>query len=143
MVDVGGKKATRRTAEARGRVRVGRRVLEMLQKEGLPKGDLFATAQIAGIQAAKRTHELIPLCHPLRITHVEVKVRVRGADAVEITAEVRAEDKTGVEMEALTAAAVACLTVYDMCKAVDKGITIEEICLIKKTGGKSGTYERP
>ena len=143
MVDVGGKAPSLRTAAARGRVRVGRQVLGLLRRQGLPKGDLFATAQIAGIQAAKRTHELIPLCHPLRITQVEVKVRVRGADAIEVTAEVRAEDRTGVEMEALTAAAVACLTVYDMCKAVDKGIVIEEICLLKKTGGKGGTYERP
>ena len=143
MVDVGGKAPTLRTAAARGRVRVGGKVLGLLRKEGLPKGDLFATARIAGIQAAKRTHELIPLCHPLRVTHVEVRVRVRGEDFVEVVAEVRAEDRTGVEMEALTAAAVACLTVYDMCKAVDKGITIEEICLLKKTGGKSGTYERP
>jgi cyclic pyranopterin phosphate synthase len=142
MVDVGGKKPTRRTAVARGRVRVGPKILALLRENGLPKGDLFATAQIAGIQAAKRTHELIPLCHPLKITHVEVNLRVLGPDGIEVTAAVRAEDKTGVEMEALTAAAVACLTVYDMCKAVDKGITIEEIRLLKKTGGKSGTYER-
>jgi len=142
MVDVGGKAPSLRTALARGRVRVGRKVLGLLRKQGLPKGDLFATAQIAGIQAAKRTHELIPLCHPLRVTHVDVKIGVQGLDVIEITAEVRAEDRTGVEMEALTAAGVACLTVYDMCKAVDKGITIEEICLLKKTGGKSGTYKR-
>lgn len=142
MVDVGGKELTRRTAVARGRVRVGFKVLGLLRKEGLPKGDLFATAQIAGIQAAKRTPELIPLCHPLKITQADVKFRIRGRDVIEVTAEVRAEDKTGVEMEALTAAAVACLTVYDMCKAVDKGIVIEEICLLKKTGGKSGTYAR-
>lgn len=143
MVDVGGKIPSHRTATARGCVRVGRAVIALLRNEGLPKGDLFATAQIAGIQAAKRTHELIPLCHPLKITQVNVTVRVKGTDAILVTAEVRAEDKTGAEMEALTAAAVACLTVYDMCKAVDKGIVIEEIYLLKKTGGKSGTYVRP
>lgn len=142
MVDVGGKAPTLRTAMARGRVRVGGKVLGLLRKEELPKGNLFATAQIAGIQAAKRTHDLIPLCHPLKITHVDVKVRIQDHDLIEVTAEIRAEDRTGVEMEALTAVAVACLTVYDMCKAVDKGITIEEICLLKKTGGKSGSYER-
>jgi cyclic pyranopterin phosphate synthase len=142
MVDVGGKAPTLRTATARGRVRIGAKVIGLLATKGLSKGDLFATAQIAGIQAAKRTPDLIPLCHPLKITHVDVKVLVRGRDAIEVIAEVRADDKTGVEMEALTAAAVACLTVYDMCKAVDKGITIEEICLINKTGGKSGTYAR-
>jgi cyclic pyranopterin phosphate synthase len=142
MVDVGGKAPTLRTATARGRVRIGAQVIGLLATTGLSKGDLFATAQIAGIQAAKRTPDLIPLCHPLKITHVDVQVRVRGRDAIEVIAEVRADDKTGVEMEALTAAAVACLTVYDMCKAVDKGITIEEICLLNKTGGKSGTYRR-
>ena len=139
MVDVSGKKVTPRRARAGGFVRMSREVLRQLPKN--PKGDPLEIARIAGIQAAKRTASLIPLCHPLPLTHVSVELRVMS-DGIEIEATVATEAPTGVEMEALSAVSVAALTLYDMCKAVDKSMTITDICLLEKTGGKSGTYRR-
>jgi cyclic pyranopterin monophosphate synthase len=139
MVDVSEKATTVRTAVAAGRVRVAARVIELLRGEGVPKGDALAVARIAGIMGAKRTPDLIPLCHPIAISGVTVELAVTD-DAVEITATVRTADRTGVEMEALTAVAVAGLTVIDMVKAVDKGATIEHVRVLSKTGGKSGDW---
>jgi cyclic pyranopterin phosphate synthase len=144
MVDVGDKAVTLREAVATGTVRMTPEVLRLLMSGQMPKGDVLAVARVAGIMAAKKTPDLIPLCHPLPITSVRVDFlpqEERGTLAIE--ARVKVEGKTGVEMEALTAVSVAALTIYDMCKAVDKGIVISDICLVKKTGGKSGTYERP
>jgi cyclic pyranopterin monophosphate synthase len=141
MVDVSGKDVTARTARASGRVLVSAQVVDLLRGAGLPKGDALAVARIAGIQGAKRTPELIPLCHPLALHAVEVDVDVAD-DAVEITATVRTADRTGVEMEALTAVATAALTVVDMVKAVDKGATITDIRVEEKSGGRSGTWRR-
>lgn len=140
MVDVSAKTPTQRTARARAFVRMKPAVLRALPQN--PKGDPLEVARIAGIMAAKRTHELIPLCHPLPLTHADVRLKVRR-NGVEIESSVATNAVTGVEMEALTAASVAALTVYDMTKALDKSMTIEEICLIEKTGGKSGSYHRP
>ena len=140
MVDVADKAVTVRTATARGRVVVSAQVVELLRGAGVPKGDALAVARIAGIQAAKRTHELIPLCHPLLLTSVKVELQADGEDAVRIEARCKLAGQTGVEMEALTAASVAALTIYDMCKAVDKGMTIEGVRLLEKLGGKSGHY---
>jgi cyclic pyranopterin monophosphate synthase len=141
MVDVSEKDVTRREATARGRVRMTAETLAMIVEGRVPKGDVFATARIAGIMAAKRTHELIPLCHPLPISGVEVTLTPDPATpAVEIEATVRVSGRTGVEMEALTAVSVAALTVYDMCKAVERGMRIEDIRLAAKSGGRSGDY---
>jgi cyclic pyranopterin phosphate synthase len=142
MVDVSGKEVTVRQATATGRVLVSPTVIGLLRGEGVPKGDALAVARIAGIQAAKKTPDLVPLCHPLAIHGVTVDLVVTD-DAVEITATVRTADRTGVEMEALTCVAVAGLTVVDMVKAVDKGAVITDIRVEEKTGGKSGTYRRP
>ncbi|MEV8568244.1 cyclic pyranopterin monophosphate synthase MoaC [Streptomyces sp. NPDC051322] len=142
MVDVSEKDVTARTARASGRVLVSPRVVELLRGEGVPKGDALATARIAGIMGAKRTPDLIPLCHPLAVSGVTVDLAVTD-EAVEITATVRTTDRTGVEMEALTAVAVAGLTVIDMVKAVDKGAVITDVRVEEKSGGKSGTYRRP
>lgn len=142
MVDVSAKEITARTARASGRVLVAPRVVELLRGEGVPKGDALATARIAGIMGAKRTPELIPLCHPLALSGVTVDLTVAD-DAVEILATVRTTDRTGVEMEALTAVGVAALTVVDMVKAVDKSAVITDIRVEEKTGGKSGDYVRP
>jgi len=139
MVDVSDKPATRRTARARALVRLPRRVLAALPSN--PKGNPLEIARIAGIAGAKRTAELIPMCHPLLLTHVEVQTTVRNG-GVEIISEVATTGPTGVEMEALTAAAVAALTIYDMTKALDKSIRISDLYLLEKTGGKSGTYRR-
>jgi cyclic pyranopterin monophosphate synthase len=139
MVDVSGKAANVREAEASGFVLLKREVLEALPKN--PKGDPLETARLAGIMAAKRTAELIPLCHPLPLTHIDVAMRL-CENGVAITSQVRTTAATGVEMEALTAVSVAALTVYDMCKALDKGIEIRSIVLERKTGGKSGDYVR-
>lgn len=137
MVDVSGKPETRRTAEARAIVEMSAKVLKALPQN--PKGNPLEVARFAGIQAAKKTAELIPMCHPLPLTHVDVATKiVKGG--IEITATAATTAQTGVEMEALTAASVAALTIYDMCKALDKGIVIREIRLEKKTGGKSGDY---
>lgn len=143
MVDVSAKAVTVRTATAYAAVRVGPVVLRALRDRTVPKGDVLAVAQIAGIQAAKRTGELIPLCHPLPLDNVVVRLRLLEAEeAVEIVARAKTAARTGVEMEALTAASVAALTVYDMCKALDKGLEIGPVYLLEKTGGKSGTYRR-
>ena len=139
MVDVGAKPATRRSATASAFVRIAPGVLEKLPRN--PKGNPLEIARIAGIQAAKKTAELIPLCHPLPLTHADVTTAVE-ADGVAITATATTVAPTGVEMEAMSAAAVAALTVYDMCKALDKSIEIRDILLLEKTGGKSGAYRR-
>ncbi|GES32346.1 cyclic pyranopterin monophosphate synthase MoaC [Streptomyces angustmyceticus] len=141
MVDVSAKDVTARTAAARGRVLVSAQVIELLRGEGMPKGDALATARIAGIMGAKRTPELIPLCHPLAVSGVTVDLSLTD-DAVEITATVKTTDRTGVEMEALTAVSVAALTVVDMVKAVDKAAVITDIRVEEKTGGKSGDWSR-
>ena len=139
MVDVSEKADTKREATARGRIVMRRETLALIQQNGLPKGDVLAVAQIAGMMAAKRTHELIPMCHPLLLTGIEVVLTPNEAlTCVEIEATVRTTGKTGVEMEALTGVTVAALTVYDMCKAVDRAMRIEQVRLIRKTGGKSG-----
>jgi cyclic pyranopterin phosphate synthase len=142
MVDVSAKEVTVRQASASGRVLVSSEVIGLLRGEGVPKGDALAVARIAGIQGVKRTPDLIPLCHPLAIHGVEVNLAVTD-NAVEITATVRTADRTGVEMEALTAVAVAGLTVIDMVKAVDKGAVITDVRIEQKSGGKSGHYTRP
>ena len=141
MVDVTAKDVTARTATATGRVLVSAEVVALLRGEGVPKGDALAVARIAGIMGAKQTPSLIPLCHPLAISGVTFDLAVAD-DAVEITATVRTADRTGVEMEALTAVSVAALTVVDMVKAVDKGAVITDVRVEEKTGGKSGTYRR-
>jgi cyclic pyranopterin phosphate synthase len=141
MVDVSEKDQTRRVARAEAFVEMSPSTLKLLRGNKLPKGNPLETVRIAGIQAAKKTSELIPLCHPLPLTHVDVSITiVKGGVRLESTASTKAE--TGVEMEALTAAAVAALTLYDMCKAVEKGITIGNIRLLEKTGGKSGRWVR-
>jgi cyclic pyranopterin phosphate synthase len=139
MVDVTGKDDTAREAVARGSVRMKPDTLALIQSGGVAKGDVLAVARVAGVMAAKRTHELIPMCHPLLLTGIDVQLEPDGKkSAVHITATVRTTGKTGVEMEALTAVSVAALTIYDMCKAVDRGIRIEGIRLARKSGGKSG-----
>lgn len=139
MVDVSAKTPSARTARARAFVRLSRAVLKALPSN--PKGDPLEVARLAGIQGAKRTADLIPLCHPLPLSHVDVDCRL-VSEGVEVTASARTTGNTGVEMEALTAAAVAALTIYDMTKALDKAITIETIELLEKTGGKSGDFRR-
>jgi len=141
MVDVSAKAESERVATAGCRVLLSPATLELLVAGGLPKGDALAVARVAGIMGAKRTPELIPLCHPLPLTGVEVDLRVE-ADAVAVTATVRTTARTGVEMEALTACSVAALTIYDMCKSVDRGMTIGNIQLWEKTGGRSGVWRR-
>jgi len=141
MVDVTGKDVTAREATASGRVLVSEAVIGLLRGEGVPKGDALAVARLAGIMGAKQTPQLIPLCHPLAISGVTVDLAVAD-DAVEITATVRTTDRTGVEMEALTAVSVAALTVVDMVKAVDKAAVITDVRVESKTGGKSGDWSR-
>jgi cyclic pyranopterin monophosphate synthase len=141
MVDVSAKDVTARSATATGRVLVSAEVVGLLRGDGVPKGDALAVARIAGIQAAKQTPALVPLCHPLAISGVTVDLEVAD-DAVEITATVRTTDRTGVEMEALTAVAVAGLTVVDMVKAVDKGAVITDVRVEAKSGGRSGDWTR-
>ena len=141
MVDVTGKQVTARTAVAAGRVLVSAEVVELLRGSGVPKGDALAVARVAGIMGAKQTPALVPLCHPLSLSGVEVDLVVAD-DAVEITATVRTADRTGVEMEALTAVSVAALTVVDMVKAVDKLAVITDVRVTAKTGGKSGDWSR-
>lgn len=143
MVDVGAKAETSREAIATGRVRMRAETLALLRAGDLPKGDVLGTARVAGIMAAKRTSELVPLCHPLLLTKVAVTFRFDEDDpAVEITATVRCQGQTGVEMEALTAVSVAALTIYDMAKAVERGMVISDIRLLEKRGGKSGEWRR-
>jgi len=141
MIDVTAKKETERLAIAKARINMKKETLILIRKEQIPKGDVLTVAQTAGIMAAKRTPDLIPLCHPLLLTGVAVDFNIpRKGDFIEITATVKGKGKTGFEMEALTAVSVAALTVYDMCKMLDKSMCITDIRLIKKTGGKSGTY---
>jgi len=143
MVDVSAKPATDRRATARAKLIVSKATLDLVREGRAPKGDVLAAARIAGIMAAKRTPDLIPLCHPLRITGVDVSFTEDERKGVlTVEARVRTVDKTGVEMEALTAVSVAALTVYDMIKAVEKGVTIERIELVEKLGGKSGTWRK-
>ena len=141
MVDVSDKVATHRTARAEGFVAMAPATLALIEEGGAKKGDVLAVARIAGIMAAKKTHELIPLCHPLAITKASVAFEPsREPAGVRVTAEVKVAGQTGVEMEALTAVGIACLTIYDMLKAADKAMTIGGIRLLEKTGGRSGTY---
>ena len=140
MVEVGDKAVTRRSATAEARVRMQPATLALIVAGQMPKGDVFAVARIAGIQAAKKTSDLIPLCHPLMLSSVAVELVAEAPDAVRISATCRLAGQTGVEMEALTAASVAALTLYDMCKAVDKAMVIEHVRLLEKTGGKSGDF---
>jgi cyclic pyranopterin phosphate synthase len=143
MVDVADKAHTQRIATARGRVTMAPETLRTIEARGFKKGDVLSVAQLAGIMGAKKTHELIPLCHPLALTSVKVELRAdAAANAVEIEATAKVTGQTGVEMEALTAVAVAALTVYDMCKAVDRGMRIGDIRLVHKEGGKSGTFRQ-
>ena len=143
MVDVTAKDVTRRVAVARGVVTMRTETLAAIAEGQIPKGDVLAVARIAGIMAAKKTSELIPMCHPLNISGVEVKLTPQEAPpSVEIEATVRIAGQTGVEMEALTAVSAAGLTIYDMCKAVDREMTVGEIRLVHKSGGKSGTFDR-
>lgn len=142
MVDVTDKAETQRQATARARIRMQPQTLAMIRDQRHPKGDVLATARIAGIQAAKKTWDLIPMCHPLLLSKVTVAIEEADEDALEILATCKLKGVTGVEMEALTAASVAALTLYDMCKAVDRGMVIEEVCLLEKSGGRSGHYQR-
>jgi cyclic pyranopterin phosphate synthase len=142
MVDVSAKAPTAREATARGRIRIAPAALRQIRRGGLTKGDPLETARLAGIMAAKQTSALIPLCHPLPISHADVRL-TPSRDGYTIEATVRTTAATGVEMEALTAVAVAALTIYDMAKAVDKGMIIDEIRLIEKRGGRSGVYRAP
>ena len=141
MVDVGKKEVTPRSAQAQAVLTMKPETLKMIVEGTMPKGDVFACARIAGIMAAKRTSDLIPMCHPLPIDGVEVAIRAISETEVRIVSTLRCTHKTGIEMEALTAASVAALTIYDMCKAVDRGMRIDQILLLHKAGGKSGTYE--
>ena len=141
MVDVGQKPKTERVAVATARVRMKPATVRRIVQGKLEKGDVLAAAQLAGVMAAKRTPDLIPLCHPIALSGVDVEVWTRGA-GVDVRTQVKTVDRTGVEMEALTAAAAAALTVYDMCKSVDRGMVVESLQLEHKSGGRSGTWER-
>lgn len=149
MVDVSGKNSTERVATAQGRVWLKPETLEKIQRGKIAKGDVLAVAQVAGVMGAKRTPDLIPMCHPVLITSVDIRFKEepqpdrQGLCSITISATAKTIGQTGVEMEAMTAVSVAALTIYDMCKAVDKGITFSDICLVSKSGGKSGTYTRP
>lgn len=143
MVDVGGKTVTDRTATASGCVRMSSEAFEQVRTAAIRKGDVLAVAEVAGVMAAKRTAELIPLCHPIGLDAIRVEAALDpGLPGVQVRATASLQARTGVEMEALTAVAVACLTVYDMVKAVDRGMTIEQVCLIEKSGGASGYWSR-
>ena len=143
MVDVGGKDATARRAVAEARLRMAPETATAIENRNAPKGDVIGTARIAGIQAAKRAGELIPLAHPLPLTHVDVEIGVIAAEGiVEIVADAKTVGRTGVEMEAMTACAVAALTVYDMTKGIERGVVIDRIALREKSGGKSGEWRR-
>ena len=142
MVDVGGKGITHRIATATATVRMKPATLKLVIEKRAKKGDVLEVARVAGISAAKETARLIPMCHPLAITKVEIDYEVKPPDAIFVTTTVEAFDRTGVEMEALTAVAICGLTIYDMCKSVDKEIIIDNICLLEKKGGKSGHFKR-
>ena len=141
MVDVGGKEKTERLARVRGEIRMRPETVCLITENRAAKGNVLEAARLAGIMAAKRTGELIPLCHPLNLTSVEIDFAI-GEERIEVETEVHIDDRTGVEMEALTAASVALLTIYDMCKAVDRGMVISEVRLVEKQGGRSGSYVR-
>jgi len=141
MVDVSGKAVTKRTATASGMVRMSAETVRAIKEHRTPKGDPLETARIAGVMAAKKTSELVPLCHSLPLNHADVQLEITD-EGVKILATATTEGRTGVEMEAMTAASVAALTIYDMCKAIDKGMIITSIRLESKTGGKSGDYKR-
>lgn len=142
MVDVSHKQTTHRRAVARARVRMKEETLEQIRSGRIKKGDVLSVAQIAGIMAAKNTSSLIPMCHPIPLKGADIHFREEGRDCLLIEAEVKTDNVTGVEMEALTAVSIAALTVYDMCKSLDKEMVVEETCLLSKTGGKSGNYFR-
>ena len=142
MVDVGEKEVTRRSASAQAVVSMQPETLSLILSGGMPKGDVVACARIAGIMAAKRTWELIPMCHPLPIEGIEMEITPISDTDVRIVSTLRCTHKTGIEMEALTAASVAALTLYDMCKAVDRGMVIRDVMLLRKSGGKSGDFCR-
>ncbi|CAM1649028.1 Molybdopterin cofactor biosynthesis C (MoaC) domain [Bartonella apis] len=143
MVDVGEKQETDRIAIAHGSIKMARHTLEAIENGNAPKGDVLATARIAGIMGAKKTSELIPLCHPLMLTKIAVDITAdHDLPGYQVTATVGLNGKTGVEMEALTAVSITCLTIYDMAKALDKSMVISNICLLEKRGGKSGTWKR-
>ncbi len=143
MVDVTQKKPTERTAVATGMISMNAETFDAIQNQKVKKGNVLETARIAGVMAAKKTAELIPMCHPLNITHIQIDFSPDAAKSrIDIEAAVRAIDQTGVEMEAITAVSVAAMTIYDMCKSTDKEMTISKIQLLKKTGGKSGTFVR-
>ncbi len=144
MVDVGDKSVTHRIAVAEGRISMQTQTLDLIMSQGHKKGDVLGVARVAGIMAAKKTAELIPLCHPLSLTRVEVELQPQpGTECVYCRATVETRDRTGVEMEALMAVQIALLTVYDMCKAVDRGMTLNDIRLLQKAGGRSGAWQRP
>jgi len=142
MVDVTGKELTVREAVARGYIKMRPQTLRKIISGGIDKGDVLAVAQVAGIMAAKKTHELIPMCHPLQITSIDIDFVTDKEDRIEIISTVKTVNRTGVEMEALTAVSSAALTIYDMCKSIDKDMIIYDILLVRKSGGKSGDYIR-
>lgn len=139
MVDVSEKHPSKREAVASSEVILGRDIIALIKRNRLPKGDVLTTAKIAGIQAAKKTPELIPMCHPVQLAHIEINFTIKS-DRIIIESNVKAQDVTGVEMEAMTASSICALTIYDMCKMLKKDITIENVRLIKKSGGKSGIW---
>ncbi|ACS80641.1 MULTISPECIES: cyclic pyranopterin monophosphate synthase MoaC [Maridesulfovibrio] len=142
MVDVAAKADTKRTAIAKGRVILNEETFNLLKQQALPKGDALASAKIAGIMGAKETHRLIPLCHPIALSYVDVRFAINDAElTIEVEGEARCTGKTGVEMEALVAVQVACATIYDMCKAVQKDVIISDVRLVYKEGGKSGVFK--
>jgi molybdenum cofactor biosynthesis protein MoaC len=140
MVDVSGKSSTDREAEAEGTVQVSRKVYRAIENNEVKKGDVLSVAKIAGIQAAKRTSELIPLCHNIFISNIDIQIELKNENRIIVRAYTKTNAQTGIEMEAMTAVSVACLTIYDMCKAIDKSIIIGDIKLVRKSGGKSGNY---
>lgn len=140
MIDISAKEETVRVAEAQGRINLSQKTLQLILENKIPKGNVIIAAKLAGIQAAKKTADLLPLCHPLRITSIEVEISPKEKSLL-VTSRVSALERTGVEMEALTAVSVACLTIYDMVKALDKRIIISDIHLVSKTGGKSGSFK--
>ena len=143
MVDISGKKETEREAKAFGKVRMSPKTYDIIKSGQRPKGDIYTVAKIAGVMGAKKTHTLIPLCHPLSITHIDVNFDfIDTESAVEIISTVRTKGQTGVEMEALTCSTVVALTIYDMCKAIDKSIELGPFYLLEKSGGKSGVFKR-
>ena len=143
MVDVSAKEITERMAVAKASIKMKKETLDLIKESAVEKGDVLGTAQVAGIMAAKKTSELIPMCHPIAITSVEMDFQIDEVDpTITAVVTVKTADRTGIEMEALTGAAVAALTIYDMCKAVDRSMTISDVYLAKKTGGRSGTYTR-